>query len=950
MRYGLELDPALGEAALLAAEYAAARHEDKRALDYLARLVSADPRVRLRAALFAARLNHQGLHRLADAERAYRAALILAPDDFDANMGLAKLLGLCGRTREAVPNMLRIVRLGEPTDLLVLLARSDGVVHDLDALNAARRAAPEDANPRVGLAWHAASAEKTGEAVHLLREAIRLEPDHPAAHVALGKQLLVAGRFDELVNWSQRIPPAADEFADTWVVRARMSENAGDTQSAIRCLWEAVRRAPESKPANVRLARLLAEAGEVEVSERFAAQVRRIQELETIQSRVLSLSDRGNIEPLLELVQGYAAVGRLWEAYGWCQMAVWYDPRHEQARRNLEDFQQRVASLPLKMTVDSANPALAVDLSAYPLPRFRETLRLPIGAESTAPGTMSFQDDAASAELSFRYCNGSEDGPPRRMFEFTGGGIAVLDLDLDGFADLFFTQGRPWPAGPGSIRSGSVEPEAAGYGDRVFRNLGGARFGDITKSAGVGGGGFGQGVTVGDFNADGFPDLYAAHIGANRLWANNGDGTLSDVTQAAGVAGNHDDWTTSCVLADLDGDGLPDLYAANYVMGPDVFDRVCRHPNGAAKLCMPYDFDGQPDHLWLNEGDGRFTLATPDRLGFADRGQGLGVAVWDAHGTGRLSLLVANDTTPNFFFVSERGLDGRTLWRDRGIAAGLAFDGEGKAKGCMGITLGDVNDDGQLDVHITNFLNEASTFYMGLPGGAFEDRTREVRLHDPTLDVLGFGTQFLDVDLDGRLELFMANGHVDDLSQYGKPYKMPPKLFRWAGRRFVEVAAADLGAYFQKRWLGRAVARLDWNRDGREDLVVGHLADDVALLTNTTRDAGRFLSISLFGVRSNRDAIGTTVSAHVGERTIVRQLTAGDGYQASNERRLIFGLGNARHVDSLVVRWPSGIVQQFENVPTSQEACLTEGGNLVLANSSYASKSRTTLPCTSVSR
>jgi hypothetical protein len=515
------------------------------------------------------------------------------------------------------------------------------------------------------------------------------------------------------------------------------------------------------------------------------------------------------------------------------------------------------------------------------------------------------------------------------MFEFTGGGIAVLDFDLDGFPDVFFTQGRPWPFDKGPFDKGHFDQKVAAAGDRIFRNHGGTRFTDVTPRAGFQKPGFGQGVAVGDVNADGFPDLYVAHIGANQLWLNNGDGTFGDVTQAAGVRGDADDWTTSCIMADLSGDGWPDIYVANYVTANDVFERVCRRGDGAPKICMPFDFDARPDHLWISDGMGGFTEAGPQAVDVAGPGKGLGVAAWDAYASGRLSLLVANDTTPNFFFVSETVFEtsenGRPRLRDRGFETGLAVDGEGKAKGCMGIALGDVNDDGRLDVHITNFLNESSTFYQSRPDGTFDDRTRESGLQSQTADLVGFGTQFLDADLDGRLELFMTSGHIDDFRAQGKPYKMPPKLFRWSSQRFVEIHAKGLGPYFQEKWLGRSAVRVDWNRDGRDDLIVGHLFDDAALLTNTTATDAGYLAIRLVGAQSNRDAIGTTVEIRIGQRKMFRQLTAGDGYQASNERRLIFGLGDAHEVDEVVVRWPSGTVQQFSNVPASCELQLTEG-------------------------
>jgi tetratricopeptide (TPR) repeat protein len=871
------------------------------------------------AAMMIAELNHRQLHRLSAAEQAYLATLELDPDNIGANMGLVNLLALCARRREAVPYVLRLVRLGVATDDLVLLARESGVVHDPGKLELARKAAPDDPNPLVGLAWHESSSDRNKQAIELLQEAIQLQPDHAAAHVAMGQQLLKTRRFSELARWSKRVPPTAEEFAETWCLRARLAEEYGNRDVAIRCYWEAVRRAPELKAANFNLARLLADAGESEDAEQFAAHVRRIHELDTQQNRVLYPGSRGGIEPIVELAKKFEAVGRYWEAYGWCRMAVESDPSHENGRRYLEELRSKVEGIPLQMTIDAANVALAIELSNYPLPQFRKVAVSAINTNSDATSPISFRNDAATAGLRFRFFNGTDGESSRRMFEFTGGGIGVLDFDMDGFPDVFFTQGRHWP----------TDLPAGDRSDRLFRNRAGARFEDVTISARIREDGFGQGVAVGDFNSDGFPDLLVANIGANRLWMNQGDGTFTDATSAAGLDG--DEWTTSCVLADFDGDGLSDIYFANYLTAEDVFKRVCTHADGTPRACSPFHFDGQPDRLWINDGNGRFTDATADVLSARPNGKGLGVAVWDAHGTGRLSLFVANDTTPNFFFANEGSKNGGLHLRECGIETGLALNENGKAEGCMGVALGDVDEDGQLDVHVTNFLSESNTLFKNTSDGQYADRTRALGLHFATYDVLGFGTQFLDSDLDGVLELFVANGHVDDLRETGRPYRMLPRLFRWDGRQFQGVHAATLGPYFRGKWLGRSVARIDWNRDGRNDLIVGHLADDSALLTNTTPDAGRFLSIRLIGVESSRDAIGTTVQVRFGDRTIVRQLTAGDGYQASNERRLIFGVGDAEKIDELTVRWPSGREQRFRNVSTQQEMLLTEQGKLLSA-------------------
>ena len=213
--------------------------------------------------------------------------------------------------------------------------------------------------------------------------------------------------------------------------------------------------------------------------------------------------------------------------------------------------------------------------------------------------------------------------------------------------------------------------------------------------------------------------------------------------------------------------------------------------------------------------------------------------------------------------------------------------------------------------------------------GVFEDKSRAFGLYEPSLNELGFGTQFIDTDLDGVLELFVANGHVDDLRKIGRPYRMRAQLFRLRGRRFEVVDGQSVGPYFEKEWLGRAVARVDWNGDGLEDLIVGHLSDNSALLTNTTVDAGKSVSIRLCGVISNRDAIGTRIFARVGTRTFVRQLTAGDGYQASNDRQIVLGAGNADSIDEIRIDWPSGLMQSFEKIPTSRKYCLREGASLI---------------------
>jgi tetratricopeptide (TPR) repeat protein len=909
-----ERDPALTEAALLAARCAVAQKKFENALGYARQVDAGDTAGRIEALMLIAEVAQGQLYHLSAAEEAYRSVLAIDPDNFQANAELARLLGICGRGREAVPFVLKNVQLGRPSDQLILIARESGAISDLPMLKAALESWPQDPNVFIGLAWHAASDGRDSEAARLLKTAVAAQPEHPAVYVALGRQFLVQGLFEELADWVNRPPPGAEDFGETWFLRGRLAEHQKNAEAAIRCYWESIKRAPESKESNFRISKLLLAADAVALAEPFAVHIRRIDHLRTLQDRMMSHGPSDGL--VIDLAKAYEDTGRIWEAFGWCLLAGSSRSANRELAALFERLGKRTESLPLQQTADSANPALKVDLSLYPLPEFHSVASTSVARSAYQPASVSFRDDAASTGLVFRFFNGSAT-PTRRMFELTGGGIGVLDYDLDGYSDVYFSQGCPWPP----------SAEGSEYKDQIFRNHAGRRFENVSHLAGLAPGGFGQGVAVGDYNSDGFPDLYLARVGANCLWVNNGDGTFSDVTGEAGLSG--DEWTTSCLLADLNGDGHPDLYDVNYLMGENVFERVCRHANGMKIQCLPFDFEGQPDRLWLNSGEGGFVDGTASSLSVIPDGKGLGILAWDAHGTGRLSLLIANDTTPNFFFTQSLERRDKFHLVEQGLVSGLAFNGQGKAEGCMGIALGDVDANGFLDVHVTNFLAESNTLWLCESPGFYEDKTQETGLREPTLEMLGFGTQFLDANLDGRLELFVANGHVDDLRAIGKPYAMPPQLFQWDRSRFQESNPERLGPYFQKNWVGRAVARLDWNRDGLEDLVVGHLFDDAALLTNNTPNPGRFLALKLTGTKSSRDSVGASVQMRIGERTWVQQLTAGDGYQASNSRELVFGAGEAETVDELVIHWPSGRKQPFENVSTNKHWILVEGGRLL---------------------
>jgi ASPIC and UnbV/FG-GAP-like repeat len=383
----------------------------------------------------------------------------------------------------------------------------------------------------------------------------------------------------------------------------------------------------------------------------------------------------------------------------------------------------------------------------------------------------------------------------------------------------------------------------------------------------------------------------------------------------------------SAVFADFNGDQLPDLYEVNYLAG-DYLTRICTSEAlHGPRSCEPDLFPAQKDRLFLNRGDGTFEDVS-SRAGIdVPDGKGLGCLAFRLEGDSRLSLFVANDTTANFLFVNVTETPGSIpRFEERGVISGCAYDINGRAQATMGIAADDADGDGLLDLYVTNFYNEYNVLYRQQPGGMFLDDSGRSGLKEPSVPMLGFGTQFLDADLDGWPDLVVANGHIDDFSGQGTPNRMVPQFFsNRGGGRFVELKGETPGEFFDKELLGRGLAKLDWNRDGREDFVISNLDTPATLVTNTTEGAGHSVCLQFRGVDSARDAIGTIVEFTCEGRRRVCQLTAGDGYCATNQRQMVLGLGKSDTLEELTVKWPSGLVQRFDKLSTGREWLLIEG-------------------------
>jgi tetratricopeptide (TPR) repeat protein len=907
--------PRVASAALLVAGEAATRQGSyDRALGYYRRLPD-DGSEEALVGLFAAAELDRELCRLDVAEESYRALLRHNRHNVLAHRRLAFLLGLEGRRWESVPHLLEVVERGNPTvGELLLLGNPERPASDRALLEKCRTASPGAPLLSLGLARIALAEGRSNDAEELVEQALKRSPGLVEAHVALGAILLDRRDFAGLARWEERLPSVANDHPEEWVVRGRWAVERGETRGAIRCFLEAVRINPNHTVANYQAGQLLRILEQAAEAAAFLERASRLQALANLLDRLeMQRHDAGMMQ---EAAKDCEALGRLWEACAWARMASEIDPQLELSRRLLVRLVPRLRP-DLPWTQASENPLSAVEISSFVLPQRPRPggITEPLREATDGTARVRFEECAAAAGIQFEFFNGADPATEgMRMFEFTGGGVAVIDLDGDAWPDLYFTQGCPWPP----------DESDEEHRDTVYRNLGNGRFDDVTAEAGLGDNRYSQGAAVADFDNDGFPDLYVANIGVNRLYHNNGDGTFADVTAAARISGSR--WTTSCLLADVNGDGLPDVYDVTYLTGENVYRLICQK-EGKSRACNPGAFDAEQDQLYLNLGNGRFENVTRAAGLDVPDGKGLGIVAADFDGSGRLNLFVANDGVPNFYFANRTSARGAPpQFSEEAMLCGLAFDQDGRAKAGMGVAAGDADGNGLLDLVVTNYYHEGSTLYLQQAPNQFVDATRGAGLREPSFGMLGFGTQFVDADLDGLPDLVVTNGHVDDFSHIGTPYAMPPQYFHnVGGGRFVEAKGAALGQYFEGKYLGRGLARVDWNRDGREDVVISHLDAPAALLTNRTVSTGHFLALQLRGVRCARDAIGAIVSLRTGNQAFTQQLSAGDGYQASNQRQLVFGLADRTRIDEVQVRWPSGEAQAWHDLAADAELVLIEG-------------------------
>ncbi|MBZ5655083.1 MAG: CRTAC1 family protein [Acidobacteriia bacterium] len=533
-----------------------------------------------------------------------------------------------------------------------------------------------------------------------------------------------------------------------------------------------------------------------------------------------------------------------------------------------------------------------------------------------APAPIRFEDIAAKAGLHFITQNSPT--PNKNQVETMVAGVALLDYDGDGYLDIYLVNGAAIP---------SLKKESPAYWNRLFHNNHDGTFTDVTEKAGVAGAGYGMGVAVGDYDNDGRPDLFVANVTGNQLFHNNGDGTFTEVTEKAGLSGaKHDGkkmWSTAGGWFDYNNDGRLDLFVVNYCVWEVDKDPYCPLKSGVRTYCHPKLYTSLHNTLYRNNGDGTFTDVSQETGIASHQGKGMSVSFADYDGDGFLDAFVANDTTPAFLF---HNLGGKQF-KEVGVATWVAYAPDGSTLSGMGSDFRDVNNDGAPDIWYTAVEHQSFPLLINSKGGDFDDRTVASGLQ-ATSEMSGWGNGIFDFDNDGWKDLFVARSNVlDNISELtpARHYPEPNSIFRNLGNGKFEEVSGTAGPDLQAEGAHRGVAFGDLDNDGRVDMVVTVLGGQVKLLHNITDSGGHWILLKLVGTNSNRMGIGAQIHVTTEDgRSQWNEVTTSVGYAASSDSRVHFGLGVNRLIKDLEIRWPSGIKQTLHDVPVDRVITVEE--------------------------
>jgi tetratricopeptide (TPR) repeat protein len=880
-----------------------------------------------KVAMFQAEAALRGGH-LHEAEGQLHHVLALTEDTYvPALEWLEKVYRLQARFDEVRILLHKRLRLAEkPVSVLKELWRLDRGTVPLESIRAgldeaARRAeGGEEYRIWLGRARLALLADQLAEARSWLDRCLAgpvgprlgLDPaSDPAIWLAWLDWAAAAERPVEVARALDRLGPSQITRPDFWKWRAWLLRRRGDALGE----WNALEKVLELDPHQPRI---LDRLTGLAMGRGNTASARAFREQKAVIDRALLEYDREIKEAqderggdasgrtdFLGMARLAEAAGRSLDALAWADLAA----RQDSSRSDVRSLVQRLRQITQLAVADSSDEFQSIPSWSGLVLEHAES---PKSANPAVPGDrpdhhapIAFADAAERSGLSFTFHNGAT--PLRQMPEPLSGGVGLLDYDGDGWLDVYVVQGGQFPPQPGF------------KGDRLFRNRGDGSFEDATARGGIDrlNQGYGHGVTVGDYDNDGDPDLFITRWRSYSLYRNDG-GHFVDVTTESGLGGDRD-WPTSAAFADLDGDGDLDLYVCHYVRWDAADPKLCRNPRtGRYVSCSPLQVPSMPDHVFRNDR-GRFIDVTASAGIVDSAGRGLGVIAAQLDDDMKIDLFVANDMTANEMYRNLGGF----RFEASGHSTGVAGNADGGYQAGMGIGFGDVDRDGRMDLAVTNFYGEGVSLYQNLGGGFFTDRSRESGVGQASRYRLGFGIAFLDADNDGWLDLVTANGHLDDLGDV--PYRMPMQLFRGEPGGYLRDVTREAGLAINQPRVARGLAIGDLDRDGRLDVIAVDQNAPLVYLHNLTRSVGHWISFRLEGTKSNRDGVGAVVEIVAAGRSQVRQRFGGGSYQSASDGNIHFGIGPSQRLEQVVVRWPSGTVDRWTDLSADTGCVLREG-------------------------
>lgn len=846
------------------------------------------------------------------AESDLKRAVAANPNVPQVHRLLAQLLNAQGRRIEASQHVRELIRLRDiqPNELLSLIDLRGPFL--LASFGEIANSLPTSlfSVGEVRLAY-ASAREDPEKHLKTLDEVIEKFPGSTAAAALKCRILADTDQFAKLAAVFTQLPLGIEQQAEYWFAWGVMLAHQGQDREAVRAFSEAIRRDPTDRES---LRAMIASCLSLEETERALFLRERLSELDLI-FRVARDADQEQARWISKTLEAHV---RPWEATAWLMQAAQIAGDVASVIPELDQRHTAIVAWEQNGTKEQLLTARLDQLLGFKADKWPMPDRNAIPDLSNAPSEALVQSDtkfidiATQVGIDTTFRSGFPlDGKPFSTYQVNGGGLAALDYDLDGRCDVYVVQS-----------DGDPQVERGSVANQMYRLLPNQQYADVSEASGTADRRFGQGVCAGDVNQDGFPDLLIANIGINSIYLNQGDGTFREATEL--LTDNPFTWTSSLGLADMDGDRLPEIIEINYIDDPQAYVIQC---TDNYMDCQPQEFKKSHDRVLRGQADGSFSpwQAFQTELPSAKLGFGLVVANFD-HKFGN-DFFVSNDGDFNHYWVSGEASDSQkskfTLLESANLY-GCNIGRGGSSQACMGIAFGDFNRNGTLDLHVTNFHNEPVNLFSQTKSGIFTDLASRLGLVEPSFGVLGFGTQAADFDNDGWLDLAVLNGHVYDGRADDVPFQMPSQLLLGSPTGFRLQDASVAGPYWQKQQLGRTLALLDWDRDGKIDLLANHLDEPVALLENEST-TGNWLQVELVGVSSERDAIGAEVVVESDDQTWHGWQTGGDGFMCTNEPIIHFGLGTSENITRLQVTWPSGRSEQFDGLTMNGRYLLIEG-------------------------